>query len=62
MSHNLESVVNGQEIPHNKYLNQKLKILLSEKINRPMLSIDVVPSKNQALCEYCTVVSKLKHY
>ena len=24
-------------------------------------SIDVLPSKNQALCEYCTYVSKLKH-
>ena len=24
-------------------------------------SIDVLPSKNQALCEYCTLVSKLKH-
>ena len=24
-------------------------------------SIDVVPSKNQALCESCTLVSKLKH-
>ena len=24
-------------------------------------SIDVVPSKNQALCEFCTHVSKLKH-
>ena len=25
-------------------------------------SIDVLPSKNQALSEYCTLVSKLKHY
>ena len=25
-------------------------------------SIDVLPSKNQALCVYCTLVSKLKHY
>ena len=24
-------------------------------------SIDVPPSKNQALCEYCTLVSKLEH-
>ena len=24
-------------------------------------SIDVLPSKNQALCDYCTLVSKLKH-
>ena len=24
-------------------------------------SIDVLPSKNQALCEYYTLVSKLKH-
>ena len=24
-------------------------------------SIDVLPSKNQALCKYCTLVSKLKH-
>ena len=24
-------------------------------------SIDVIPSKNQTLCEYCTHVSKLKH-
>ena len=23
--------------------------------------IDVLPSKNQALCEYCTLVSKQKH-
>ena len=26
-----------------------------------LTSIDVLPSKNQALCEYCTHVSKLKH-
>ena len=25
-----------------------------------LTSIDVKPSKNQALCEYCTYVSKLK--
>ena len=24
-------------------------------------SIDVLPSKNQALCKYCTLASKLKH-
>ena len=24
-------------------------------------SIDVLPSKNQELCEYCTHVSKAKH-
>ena len=24
-------------------------------------SIDVLPSKNQEVCEYCTHVSKLKH-
>ena len=24
-------------------------------------SINVLPSQNQALCEYCTLVSKLKH-
>ena len=24
-------------------------------------STDVLPSKNQVLCEYCTLVSKLKH-
>ena len=25
-------------------------------------SIDVLPSKNQALCEYCTYLSTLEHY
>ena len=25
-------------------------------------SIDVLPSKNKALCDYCTLPSKLKHY
>ena len=26
-----------------------------------LTSIDVLPSKNQALCKYCTLASKLKH-
>ena len=34
-------------------------ILLEAKHKKT--SIDVLPSKNQALCEYCTHLSKLKH-
>ena len=30
--------------------------------NTLLTTINVLPSKNQALCEYCTLVSKLKHY
>ena len=30
------------------------------KVNSSLTSIDVLPSKNQVLCEYCTLVSKLK--
>ena len=40
--------------------NQTLKGHL--KMLNIKTSIDVLPSKNQALCEYCTLASKLKHY
>ena len=41
-----------------------VELMLGEWLNREPLitSIDVLPSKNQALCEYCTYLSALKHY
>ena len=39
-----------------KYLN----IIMSKSIQE-QTSIDVLPSKNQALCEFCTHVNQLKH-
>ena len=38
----------------NEWLDNKLCIL-------NLLVIDVLPSKNQALCEYCIHVNQLKH-
>ena len=39
--------------------------LYSETLHRytklKITSNDVIPSKNQALCKYCSLVSKLKH-
>jgi len=37
------------------------KVTFDYALPKIFTSIDVLPSKNQALCEYCTLKSKLKH-
>ena len=36
-------------------------VRIQVKQGEEITSIDVLPSKNQALCKYCTLASKLKH-
>ena len=41
---------------------QKTKTEPKQKVsNSQQKSIDVLPSKNQALCKFCTHVNQLKH-
>ena len=42
-------------------LHKHTLILMILKTSKTVTSIDVLPSKNQALCKYCTLASKLKH-
>ena len=47
---------------YGKYVVQVIYSLsLSSSLYTIQTSIDVLPSKNQALCEFCTRVNQLKH-
>ena len=45
----------------NKILTTVYKICVATPLYVSITSIDVLPSKNQALCEFCTRVNQLKH-
>ena len=48
--------------PKNKYHTINLPLTLSALTLQPTIhKPDVLPSKNQELCDYCTLASKLKH-
>ena len=44
-------------IPGSTFINRYIFMYVHNKVT----SIDVLPSKNQALCKYYTLASKLKH-